>query len=295
MKVFVAHLIVMGILKKNSLEQYWSRHSILNMPFFGHYMSRNHFQNILWNLHVSNPDETNPLRGEADHDPLFLVRQMVDMMERNFCTKYRPGKELSLDESTCPFKGRVHFKCYNPKKPNRFHIKLFMVSELSTGYICGFEVYTGDASGQSHGIVQEVQDASKTSCTVLGLLDSVQLLDMGHHVYFDNYYNSPDLIDFAVQEKNSCMWHIRKNQKSLPLAVTQAKLKQGETVFCHKNNPLALKWMDKREVYILSGLHKATNVINKKTNYKGQKVNKPQPVFLYNRYISSVYLTDQFL
>ena len=33
MKVFVAHLIVMGILKINSLEQYWSRDSILNMPF----------------------------------------------------------------------------------------------------------------------------------------------------------------------------------------------------------------------------------------------------------------------
>ena len=161
MKVFVAHLIVMGILKKNSLEQYWSRDSILNMPFFGHYMSRNRFQNILWNLHVSNPDETNPPKGEAEHDPLFLVRPMVDMMQRNFHTKYRPGKELSLDESKCPFMGRVHFKCYNPKKPNRFHIKLFMVSEPSTGYICGFEVYTGDASGQSQGNVQEVQDASK--------------------------------------------------------------------------------------------------------------------------------------
>ena len=101
MKVFVPHLIVMGILKKNSLEQYWSRDSILNMPVFGHYMSRNHFQNILWNLHISDPDETNPLKGEADHDPLLLVRPMVDMMQRNFCTKYRPGKELSLDESTC--------------------------------------------------------------------------------------------------------------------------------------------------------------------------------------------------
>ena len=62
------------------------------------------------------PDETNPQKGEANHDPLFLVRPMVDMMQRNFHTKYRLGKELSLDESTCPFKGRVHFKCYNPKK-----------------------------------------------------------------------------------------------------------------------------------------------------------------------------------
>ena len=131
MKVFVGHLIVMGILKKNSLEQYWSRDSILNMPFFGHYMSRNRFQNILWKLHISNPDETNPPKGEADHDPLFLVSPMVDMMQRNFHTKYRPVKELSLDDSTFPFKGRVHFKCYNPKKPNRFHIKLLWSVNLA--------------------------------------------------------------------------------------------------------------------------------------------------------------------
>ena len=216
---------------------------------------------------------------------------MVDMMQRNFHTKYRPGKELSLDESTCPFKGRVHFKCYNPKKTNRFHIKLFMVSEPSTS----FEVYTGDASGQSQGNAQELQDASKTSCIVLGLLDSVQLLDMGHYVYFDNYYNCPELIDLMYKRKAHACGTVRKNQKSLPLAVTQAKLKQGETVFCHKNNLLALKWMDKREVYILSGLHKVSNVISKKPNYKGQKLIKPQPVFLYNRYMSGVDLTDQFL
>ena len=170
-----------------------------------------------------------------------------------------------------------------------------MVSKPSTGYICGFEVYTGDVSGQSQGNAQELQDASKMSYIVLGLLDSVQLLDMGHHVYFNNYYNSPDLIDLLYKRKMHAYGTVRKNQKSLPLAVMQAKLKQGETVFCHKNNLLALKWMDKREVYILSGLHKATNAISKKTNYKGQKVTKPQPIFLYNRYISGVDLTDQFL
>ena len=92
MKVFVAHLIVMGILKKNSLEQYWSRDSILNMPFLVTTCPEIVFQNILWNLHVSDPDETNPQKGEAGHDPLFLVRPMVDMMQRNFHTKYRPGK-----------------------------------------------------------------------------------------------------------------------------------------------------------------------------------------------------------
>ena len=75
MKVFTAHLIVIGILKKNPLEQYWSRDSILNTPFFGHFMSRNCFQNILWNLHISDPDETNPQKGETNHEPLFWLGQ----------------------------------------------------------------------------------------------------------------------------------------------------------------------------------------------------------------------------
>ena len=141
----------------------------------------------------------------------------------------------------------------------------------------------------------DTEDTKDTCSCVLGLLDSVQLLEISHYVYFDNYYNSPDLIDLLYKRKTHACGTVRKNWKSLPLAVTQAKLKQGETVFLHKNNLLALKWMDKREVYILSGLHKATNVISKKTNYKGQKVNKPQPVFLYNRYMSGVDLTDQFL
>ena len=146
-----------------------------------------------------------------------------------------------------------------------------MVSEPSTGYICGFEVYTGDASGQSQGNAQELQDASKTSCIVLGLLDSVQLLDMGHNVYFDNYYNNPDLIDLLYKRKMHACGTVRKNQKSLPLAVTQAKLKQGESVLCCKNSLLTLKCMGKREVYILSGLHKATNVISKKLITKSKR------------------------
>ena len=54
-KVEIAHIIVFGLLKKASIEQYWSSDVVLNTPFFGRYMSRNGFQNILWNLHISDP------------------------------------------------------------------------------------------------------------------------------------------------------------------------------------------------------------------------------------------------
>ena len=244
---------------------------------------------------MSGLDETNPQKGEANHDPLFLVRPMVDMMQRNFHTKYRRGKELSLDENMCPFKGRVHFKCYNPKSQTGSILNILWSVNLALATFVALEfIQEMHLASQSQGNAQELQDASKTSCIVLGFLDSVPLLDMGHHVYFDNYYNSPDLIDLFHKRKMRACGTVRKNRKSLPLAVTQAKLKQVETVYHHKINLWVLKWMDKREVYILSGLHKATNVISKKTNYKGQKVNKPQPVFLYNTYMSGVDLTNQF-
>ena len=148
MKVFVAHLIVMGILKKYSLEQYGVEAAFSTCHFLATTCPEIIFKTscgIFTSVIQIRPTHR---REKQPMILCFWLGQWFDMMQRNFHTKYRPGKELSLDESMCPFKGRVHFKSYNPKKPNRFHIKLFMVSEPSTGYICGFEVYTRDASGQ---------------------------------------------------------------------------------------------------------------------------------------------------
>ena len=141
-RVFMAHIFIMGLVKKPDLEKYWNMESVTRIPFFGKYMSRNRFQSILWNFHV-NDDSHNPPRTHPHHDPLCKIRPFVDMCERNFLYAYKPSKCLSFDEACCPFKGRLRFKVYNPMKPNHFHIKLFQISESSSGYILGFHVYTG--------------------------------------------------------------------------------------------------------------------------------------------------------
>ena len=125
-----------------------------------------------------------------------------------------------------PFKGRVGFKCYNLKKPNRVHIKMFMVSEAETGYICGSDVYTGkDNKPDDAG-------CANTTSTVMDLLDSIKLLDEGHHVYFDNYYNNPELIEKLLERKTHGCGTVRKDHWELPKAVSKAKLtKRGQTVF----------------------------------------------------------------
>ena len=51
-KMFLGHLIVMGLVHKNNMEKYWSQNKTIHTPFFGKYMSRNTFQSILSNLHL---------------------------------------------------------------------------------------------------------------------------------------------------------------------------------------------------------------------------------------------------
>ena len=241
-KVFIGHVLVMGLVKKADLEKYWNMNSKTRIPFFGKYMSQNHFQSILWNFHV-NDDSQNPHRTHPLHDPLCKIRPFVDMCERNFLYQYKPGKALSFDEACCPFKGRLRFKVYNPQKPNRFHIKLFQISESTSGYILGFHVYTGkNLSCISNASKPLDPECTKTTKIVLRLLESTNLLDQGHHIYMDNYYTSPELFSELFYRQTYACGTVQQNRKGVPTTVKKAKLKPLQSVFLRNGPLLCLKW-----------------------------------------------------
>ena len=85
-----------------------------------------------------------------------------------------------MDEGCCPYKGRVLFKCYNPSKPSKWHLKLFEVSDAKTGYVVAFEVYCGKNSTR---IVRDADvldpECTVTTKTVMGLLKRVIYWEKG--------------------------------------------------------------------------------------------------------------------
>ena len=111
LKVFFALIIIMGLTRKGYLDAYWSTDEIIATPIFDKMMGKDRFCAVLSNLHLS------------DNDRLYKVRPFISMMRETYDV-YTPEENLSLDEGTCPFKGRVSFKVYNPMKPNKFGIKL---------------------------------------------------------------------------------------------------------------------------------------------------------------------------
>ena len=56
-KIFIAHILIISSVRKPALHNYWSTKTLSRTPFFRMYLSRNKFQDILWNLHVA--DATN--------------------------------------------------------------------------------------------------------------------------------------------------------------------------------------------------------------------------------------------
>ena len=138
MRTFAAHLIVLGLVNKPELEEYWSRKTFTSTPFLDKFMSQDCFQSILSNFHVAD-DTQNPPFGQPGHNPLAKLQPMIDMISASFKTAYKPGKNISVDEGCCPWKGRLRFRQYNPCKPAKFHIKLFQVSDPATGYVIHFQ------------------------------------------------------------------------------------------------------------------------------------------------------------
>lgn len=295
-KVFLAHVIAMGLCRKSRMDKYWTCSKTIGTPFFGKYMSKNVFQLLLSNIHLAN-DEDNPRKGRPGHDPLHKVRPFVDMCDKNFATVYRPEKEISFDEGCCPFKGRLSFKVYSPQKPNKFAIRLFQACEASSGYISAFEIYTGKNT-KSCADNAPVIDPSCTRTTklVVGLLDKVDLLNTGRHIYMDNYYSSPELMMELFDKKTYATGTVRVNRKGLPEALGKdIKLQKGETAFRRNGPLLALKWRDKRCVYMISTIHSAYMVSTGRVDYRNNIISKPEPIFFYIKLMGGVDLGDQML
>ena len=300
-KLFMAHNIIMGLVKKPDLEKYWNSNTPTRIPFFGKFMSRNRFQSILSNFHVGD-DSNNPPLHHPNHDPLAKVRPFLEMIDRNFLYAYKPSKALSFDEACCPFKGRLRFRCFNPMKPNRFHIKLFQVSESSSGYILGCHIYTGkDTLCVSHKSTPLDPNVTKTTKIVLGLLQKCQLLDVGHHIYMDNYYSSPELSNELYYRSTYSCGTVRASRKEMPKTLAKAKLKPLQSVFLRNGPLLCMKWLGpkskskKKPVTMLSTIHEATELLTQKKDRHGNRLPKPVCIYDYTKNMAGVDISDQYM
>ncbi|XP_023234619.1 piggyBac transposable element-derived protein 4-like [Centruroides sculpturatus] len=236
----------MSINEKSDLISHWSEDPVISCNFCPNIMSKDRFLNILCMFHL-NDNSKQKKKGEEGFDALYKVRPLMDNIINKFQKTYYPEEALTIDEGMYPFRVCVSSKVYMAKKPNKYGIKLYILAEANTGYIWNFEVY--------HGREQNIENTAAS--VVKRLVDP--LSNKGHTVYVDWFYTSISLAEYLSEVDTGMVGKVMKTRKGLPTALKEAKLKKEEQTFRRKNNILAIRWKDKRDVYMISTRHASSS------------------------------------
>ena len=232
---FFAIIFHMCIVKKPQLKDYWSQHTVLHSTFAARLMTRDRFMAILTFLHLVDN------RLDNGSDNLFKIRPFVDVLGRRFKECYYPERAVAVDESICPFRGRIKFRVYIPNKPNKWGIKIYALCESQSGYMWNFEIYDANPA-----------ISNKPSDVVLCLTEPLR--GKSHVVYTDNYYTCPRLADDLYAEDLMSVGVVRLNRHEMP-AELKKNMTKGEVIYRRRDNVLALRWKDKRDVCVLTTIH----------------------------------------
>lgn len=315
LKAFFGLIINMGMNEKPEIGDYFSNNWVDYQPFFKDVFSKERFLQIFWNLHVS-PPPSGRVAGTLTRSG--KVRNVAAYLDKKFREYFVPQHEVSVDESMIGFKGRILFKSYNKDKPIKWGIKVFVLSDSTTGYICAIEPYFGKTT--TDRLIRP--DLGATSRVVLHLVDKLKqtLGDVeGLHVFTDRFYSNLDLAEALLAWKAHTTGTIMLHRKGLPEEVRPArpkkdkakkqtnknlptpklKLKTGETKIYRKNDEVSLLlWKDKNLVAILSTLFgdNSTQTVRRyKKGGVGELVKKPTAVCEYNKHMGGVDIADQYI
>ncbi|KAM3872215.1 piggyBac transposable element-derived protein 4-like [Diretmus argenteus] len=276
LKRFLGLLFLTGLIRKPSLEEYWSINTALETPYFRATMPRNRFQLIWRFLHFSDNRDVDAA------DRLHKVRPVLDLLLANFREMFQPSQNISVDEGMMAWRGRLRFRVYNPAKPTKYGIKSYILCDSANGYCYAMKPYCGEHSS--------LYD------TVRFLVDGLE--GFGYRLWMDNFYNSEAMCRLLLSLKIHSAGTLRVNRGEPPSirGVSNAKLAVGDRLACHNDVAMVLAWRDKRIVRMISTFHQ-DEMKTVAVREKGQSVRipqlKPACIVEYNQFMNGVDRLDQ--
>lgn len=294
MKAFLGLVINMGLMPLPSIESYFTTEWVGRIPFFREVFNKDEFLNIFWNLHFNHVREENV--QVPKHFQIDPILTHMKKMSRLF---YTPTECVSVDESTISFKGRVSFRVYNPMKPTKFGMKVFVISDSKNGYLYDFIPYFGGGSIISNSNLLKTTQIVKTLTESVVLKDPVNPTN-GLHVFTDRYYTSPELAEELLKLGCFLTGTVMTNRTGMPpgLKAKGKKMKKGDLLAQRKGPSLVVSWKDKRPVHMLSTFSKGsrrdmTDVPCRWPNKPPTK--KPNVVINYIKNMGGVDRSDHFI
>ena len=124
------------------------------------------------------------------------------------------------------------------------------------------------------------------------------LKDTYCHVFFDNFFNSPTLIQNLHDNGLYGVGTARSDRINMPQMKKDKEMKQGDYQYEFYNHIACIKWYDNKSVMLLGNhLEERTSILTGQRRLKGSSskipVNCPNGIKLYNSKMGGVDLMNQ--
>ena len=285
MKCFIAVTIVMGLVRKDAIEDYWSTDAAISTPFFQNVMPRDKFGIIMSFFHLADNALYVP-HGQPGYDLEKKLGSVYANMLQRFTSTYKPSQQISIDEGVVGFRGNVKFKQFNPNKPEKYGIKAYKLCDAKNGYCSRFELYTAVPRGvpSGHGSTYDL---------VFRLAQPY--LYSGRVLYTDNYYSSPQLfLDLYACGMGAT--GTARNRRGVPENVKKAILKnRGDHIIMNMDPLVCAKLCDRKVVMFLSTVHSFGAIPINRTDWDGNPISRSELIHAYYTNMGAVDTNDQMI
>ncbi len=254
-----AIILLMGLVQQPDMESYWSKENSFLSALYGreivsNSMRKHRFKELIAYLHHYDLSNIYPedRRRMMEDDPFFLVSAFVESLSDRFALYFKCGDFIDIDEMCIIFKGRHRCRVYNPNKPQKWHFKVYCLSDRS-GYLHRFYLFKGEADNAK-------SDFPAATAPIDRLTKYPEYHDNNHILCTDNYFTSIDTLKLCMSRKIHTVGTCRLNRKGIP----------EEFCFSKKSKPTATKplkmaiatlsdsqiyfiaWSDRAYVHLLS-------------------------------------------
>lgn len=183
--------IIMGTLKFPRVRMYWD--TTLIMQLFLDSMSSDRFFQLRTNLQlVNNMDIQLTIKTGFIKFGLYILPCVTDV-------ELPAEEELAVDEAMIPFTGRLSVKQYVKGKPTPWGIKMYMLCGKSE-QAYDFILYQGASTEFQESLLKAF---GQGPTVVLQLAQRIKQ-EMGHKIYFDNFFFSSYKLFQALKQENIC-------------------------------------------------------------------------------------------
>ncbi|KAL6421589.1 hypothetical protein ACFW04_014318 [Cataglyphis niger] len=248
-------------------------------PKFFRTMPRDTFKQILRFIRF---DKRTERSRRLQTNKFVLVSEIWDKFIANSQACYQAGQNITVDEQLFSTKARCKFIQYMPNKPNKFGIKFWLASDVSSKYILnGFPYLGKDEQRPSSMLLSEH--------VVLKLAEPYT--NCGRNVTTDNFFTSMSLATKLLAKKTTLVGTIKANKRELPKAAKQTKddMPRFSTLLYKSENSVLTIYKSKpnKRVAVLSSRHKFVKID------RSNKKMLPDSIQFYNKTKFGVDMTDQ--